>query len=273
LQHGGPLTKCPSCGKENFEQAKFCRLCGRSLPTQRENTISRAKSDVRGGLTQKEGADSKKYTPPSSLDYRTIPEKIKFDYAHGIRDPTQRILEGIQTLLTRFQDQHLDVDKLLTEAAEFIQRQFGIDNVAIGLKDPKDGLFKYRAMAGFRDDAIEAHKKIAYKKEQFFEDDQFHGVIISKYSRIYMAEDNELTEAERNAYNRPALLTMKRKDSTDSLEGDYIDTGIYGRGDELVGWIEISGTRSMKLPDIVTIRGVETIASIIAAAIMFTKAH
>jgi len=167
----------------------------------------------------------------------------------------------------------LDVDKLLNEAAEFIQRQFGIDNVAIGLKDPRDGLYKYRAMVGFRDDALEAHKKIAYRKEQFFEDNEFHGVSISKYSRIYMAEDNVLTEAERGAYNRPALLGMKRKDSTDGLEGDYIDTGIYGRGDELLGWIEFSGTRSMKLPDIVTIRGVETIASIIAAAIIYTKAH
>lgn len=212
-------------------------------------------------------------TSQPMTDHRTIPDKMRFDYSHGVRDPTSKALEGLETLLSHFQDSHMDIDNLLNEAAKFIWRQFGIDNVAIGLRDPKDGLYKYRAMVGFRDDALEAHRKIVYKKEQFFEDSEFHGFNISKYSRIYLAEDNVLTETERTAYNRPALLAMKRKDPTDSLEGDYIDIGIYGRGDELVGWIEISGTRTMKLPDVATIRWVEVIASTIAAALICDKAR
>jgi hypothetical protein len=241
--------------------------------TLRENPSEGGESAGKIGPSEEVRTASKRYSGQPTIDHRTIPGKIRFDYSHGIREPTQRLLEGIQTLLSQFQGSHLDIDKMLNEAAEFIRRQFGIDNVAIGLKDPKDGLYKYRAMVGFRDDAGEAHKTIAYRKEQFLEDDEFHGVTISKYSRIYLAEDNILTEVERSAYNRPVLLTMKRRDSTDSLEGDYIDTGIYGRGDELIGWIEISGTRTMKLPDVTTIRGVEVIASIIAAALMFIEAQ
>lgn len=168
----------------------------------------------------------------------------------------------------------MDLDKLLNEAADFIWRQFGIDNVAIGLRDPKDGLYRYKAMVGFRPDAIEAHKKIVYKKEEFFENGKYHGVTISKYTRMYLAEDNLPDDVlERGAYNRPGLLKMRRTDSTDSLEGDYIDMGIYSKGDELVGWIEISGTRTLKLPDVTTIRWVEVIASIIGVAVMCSSTH
>jgi hypothetical protein len=238
-----------------------------------ENEGAGGKSASKVPSPEKERAAPKRYTSQPKIDHRTIPDKIKLDYSHGIRDPTQKALEGLQTLLSHFQGSRMDIDSFLKEAAEFICRQFGIDNVAIGLRDPKDGLYRYRAMAGFRGDALEAHNKIAYKREQFFEDDEFHGVNISKYSRIYLAESNILKEEERSTYNRPALLTMKRKDPTDSLEGDYIDTGIYSSGNELVGWIEISGTRTMKLPDVTTIRWVEVIASIIAAAIICSGAH
>jgi hypothetical protein len=69
------------------------------------------------------------------------------------------------------------------------------------------------------------------------------------------------------AFNRPGLLTATRSTDSDSLEGDYIDVKILGVNDDLLGWIEISGTRTMKLPDATTLRWVEAIGSIIAAAI------
>lgn len=184
-----------------------------------------------------------------------------------MKDHNQKTLEGVQTLLSRFEESNLDIDGMLNGAANLISRQFWIDNVAIGLRDPQDGLYKYRAMTGFRPDALEAHKKITYRREQFGENGEFHGVAISKYSRIYLAEDNPLSEDELKAYNRPTLLTTRRRNPTDSLEGDYIDVGIIGQNDELIGWIEISGTRTMKLPDATTIRWVEVIASILAAAL------
>lgn len=264
---------CTGCGTENIDQARRCRVCGRPLTLLRENVEAGGDSARKVGSHEKESAVPKRYASQPTIDHRTIPDKIKLEYSHGIRDPNQKALEGLQTLFSHFQGSQTDIVSLLNEAAEFISRQFGIDNVAIGLRDPKDGLFRYRAMAGFRGDALEAHKRIAYKKEQFFEDDEFHGVKISKYSRIYLAESNVPKEEEIGSYNRPGLLAMKRKDATDSLEGDYIDTGIYGIGDELVGWIEISGTRTMKLPDVTTIRWVEVVASIIAAALICNEAH
>jgi len=234
---------------------------------------AKGESAKRAGPLEKEGADLKRHTVRPVIDQRTIPDRIKFNYSHSIMDPTQRTLEGLHTLLAHIQGSHTDLDKLLNEAAELIWRQFGIDNVAIGLRDPKDGLYRYRAMVGFRGDALEGHKSIAYREEQFYDSPEFHGVKIGKYSRMYLAEDNVPSEVERGAYNRPGLLKMSRKDLTESLEGDYIDTGIYGSGDELIGWIEISGTRTMKLPDLTTIKWVEVIASVIATALISSKAR
>jgi hypothetical protein len=52
------------------------------------------------------------------------------------------------------------------------------------------------------------------------------------------------------------------------LEADYIDTWIQGVNGRLLGWIEISGTRTGKLPDILTIKLIEVIASIIGVALV-----
>lgn len=193
---------------------------------------------------------------------------MKLDYLHGIMDSNQKSLDGIQVLFSHIRNPQTKIDDLLQEAANLISRLFGIDNVAVGLRDSKDGLYKYRAMVGFRNDAIEGHKSIAYKKEQFFDDLQYIGTDISKLSRLYLAEDNVISEEERKSFNRPGLLAMKRMTADASLEGDYIDTKILGARDELLGWIEISGTRVLKLPDAATIRWVETIASILGAALM-----
>jgi len=207
------------------------------------------------------------------VDYKTIPSKMKMEYLHGIGDLSQRRLDGLQTLLAHLRKPKMNIDELLQEAANMISKQFAIDNVSIGLRDHKDGLYRYRAMVGFREDAIEAHKKIAYRKEQFYADSQFVGNDISKLSRLYLAEDNLITGDEEKAFNRPALLSMKRRTASESLEGDYIDTKIHGFYDELLGWIEISGTRTMQLPDSTTIRWIETVASIIGAALILQKAR
>ncbi len=245
--------KCPACGAENPNWKRVCGGCGKTLP------------EGSGGSEQAQN-------PKTAVDSRAVALRMKMDYLHGIGDSTQRRMDGIQGILAHFRKPQLDIDTLLLEAANMISKTMGIDNVSIGLRDPKDGLYRYRAMVGFRTDATEGHKLISYSKEQFSGGD-YHGTDISKMSRVYLAEDNVLTESDQKAFNRPGLLGVKRTTTTESLEGDYIDIKILGQFDDLLGWIEISGTRSMQLPDTSTIKCVELIASIIGTAIMYKTAR
>ena len=85
---------------------------------------------------------------------------------------------------------------------------------------------------------------------------------------VFLAEDNPYVEGEEETYSHPVLLGSRRKSLTDSVEGDYIDIMIFGKGDEMIGWIEIAGTRAGKIPDIATIRWIEVISKVIGAAII-----
>ena len=208
-----------------------------------------------------------------AVDSRSVSTKMKMDYLHGIGEPIQRRLDGIQGLLAHFRKPQLDIDALIMDAAGLIAKHMSIDAISIGLRDSRDGLYRYRAMVGFRDDAMEALKRISYRKEQFYENPEYHGSDVSKQTRLYLAEDNVLLDSELKSFNRPGLLTAKRTSTSESLEGDYMDIKILGPFDDLLGWIEISGTRSMRLPDATAIRWIEVIASIIGTAVMYKAAH
>ena len=50
------------------------------------------------------------------------------------------------------------------------------------------------------------------------------------------------------------------------MQADFIDTLIVGPHDDLLGWLEYSGSVAGKLPDPMGIRHVEVTAGILAAA-------
>lgn len=202
------------------------------------------------------------------MDHRDIPLRLKFEYSHTLKDQTQKALESLQSLLEHLSRPVTDVAELMQQTADTICRQFGIDSVAIGLKDPQDGKYRYSIMSGYREEAIQNLKKLEYEVDDFYKDDSYKGTFIGKYTKIFLAEDNEYKDLDKVAYNRPMLLGLKRRSLNDSLEADYLDSFIIGANEELLGWIEISGTRTGKLPDAVTIRWVETAGAIVAAALM-----
>ena len=198
---------------------------------------------------------------------------MRLDYLHGIGEPVQRRLDGVQELLSFFRKPQLDIDALLQESANQIAKHLMIDGVSIGLKDSKDGLYRYKAMAGMRSDAEATLKGLEYRKEQFYNNSEYRGTDISKQTRLYLAEDNAPKDSEEKSFNRPGLLAAKRMSDTESLEGDYLDVMILGPFDDMLGWIEISGTRTRQLPDATSIRWVELIASIIGAAVTYKTAR
>lgn len=261
--------RCPSCGSENLSASGSCHRCGKPLnPLRGSSRVGQARADP-GVPVSQQRADPR--AAVTYVDHKDIPLKLKFEYSHTLKDQTQKALESLQDLLAFFTRQTIDVKGLMQQVADTLCRQFGIDNVAIGLKSPEDGKFRYVILAGFREEAAQHQMKLVYTLDEFYKDGAFNGTFISKYSKIFLAEDNEYRDVEKLAYNRPLLLGLKRRSLNDALEADYVDTLILGPEEELLGWIEISGTRTGKLPDAVTIRWVEAAAAIIGAALRCEK--
>jgi len=243
------MVKCPGCGAENPGTSPICTGCGKLLAATR--------------------IESRSYTkPPVKVDHNEIARKMKLDYMHGAREKNERTLDGILSLFLHFQKPQMDIEALLLDAANIIYKQLGIANVSIGLKSSSDNLFRYHVLVGFRPESEAVERKLAYTEKQFSEDADYKGTMISRMSKLYLEEDMPYKNSEVGSYDRAALIGMHRHSLSDSLEADYIDVWIHGVNGRLLGWIEISGTKAGKLPDVYSVKQIEIIASIIAAALV-----
>jgi len=198
------------------------------------------------------------------------PELIKrrmwLDYQYASGNPSNAV-DCIHNLINELKDPNLDMHKFLQDAADTICTRLCIKEVTIGLKSHQDGLFRYEVMAGLDDSEWEAHKRLAYTLDQFDNPEYYKFKEISKYTRLYLAEDNPYGIGEEETYSRPLMLLSARKSLEDTIEGDYLDTYILGKDDELLGWLEISGMNNDKFPDVQTIKAVELLASVIGIAL------
>jgi hypothetical protein len=242
--------RCSNCQSENYGNEKICQACGAPLDQQAKDD-NRAK----GGLVKKPG-----------VAHEDVARKLKLDYVGAIRDHMDRNLESIQDLLEEVTRPRGDARDLLDGVAKLIYKQFHIREVAIGLKSP-DGLYRYVTMHGMRANIWAQHRDLAYTYDSFFDNIKYKGTVISDYTKLLLAEDNPYGEGERDTYSEHLMKASSRKALDDSIEGDYLDILIYGTANELLGWIEISGTWEDKLPTTRTIRCLEIVANITGMAL------
>ncbi len=201
-------------------------------------------------------------------DVESVKRRLRFDYLSARSDPTSRVLDGYVSILAHFQKQPLIVRDMIQDTANWIHRQFRLRWCMVGLRGP-DGVYRYEVEAGMRPEAWAKQKAKLYKYADFAPAAQnYTAGEISKLSRVYLEEENQLAGGDEAVVNRPALLRSRRKSDDETLEADFIDTLILGQRDELLGWIEYAGTLTGKFPDPMTIRYIEGIASIVAAAII-----
>ncbi len=202
-----------------------------------------------------------------SVDPETVKRKLRFDYLKAKGEPSSRAMEGFAVLLQHFQRPHLVIHDLLQDAANYTQKQFRLRWVLIGLRSD-DGMYRYDVNSGMREEAWARHKKKSYALSDFTTNpSRYTYGEISPLSRIYLEEQNPLYKEDEQSVNRPALLRSKRETEDTCLEADFIDTLITGNRDEMLGWIEYSGTITNEFPDMATVKSIEVISAIIAAAI------
>jgi hypothetical protein len=196
-----------------------------------------------------------------------IKKRMWLAYQYACSNPSNERMDCIHAMITHLADPELDMKSFLQEVADTINNKFGIKETTIGLKDSVDGLYRYAVMSGLTDSEWEAHKSLTYKYEDFYSQNVYKFMQISKYTHLSLADDNPYAEGEDATYEKELMLHSKRKGLEDTIEGDYLDVLIYGKGEELLGWIEISGMKSGHFPDVETIKCLEMLASVMGIAL------
>lgn len=257
--------KCQCCGVENVRTRGPCRICGRELGESGLGRMSRDGIGPRSAGTS--GTDVSFAARRERLTTEEIARGMRMNYGQWSRNSAQKVMDGVQDLLALARSNNLDIADFLAKAAKMVHQQFRFRWVAIGTRSHADGLYRYDALVGFREDAVQARKREEFKREDFDGTGKYRGWQVSHQTMLFLEEDKPYTAGAEATFNRPALMHSSRRSPDDSLEADYLDVNIYGEKDELIGWIEISGTVLGKLPDINTIRWVEMVASIIGVAL------
>lgn len=208
-----------------------------------------------------------KEAPKPHVLPEAVARKLKFDYSYSSKDQTDRSLEALQAVFKHLRDPKANLQRTLQEVADLIYRQFRIREVSIGLRDPSDGLYRYQVIHTVREGVKSAHLDLSYRYDDFFDESKWRGTFISNYTKLMLAEDMPYQPGEESTYDRELMLKSKRKAEDESIEGDYLDILIRGQNDDLLGWIELSGTWDSKIPSAKTLRCLEVIASAIGLAL------
>jgi hypothetical protein len=196
-----------------------------------------------------------------------IKRRMWLDYQYACTNPTGERIDCVHHLIDDLADPKLDMRAFLQETADTIRNKIGVKEVTIGIKSATDGKYRYEVMSGLHEDNWDAHKQLEYGFEEFFSQDIYKFMQISKYTRLYLAEDNPYDKDEEGTFHRDLMLQSARKSLDDTIEGDYIDVLIQGKGEELLGWIEISGMQNGKFPDAQTLKCIELLATVIGVAL------
>jgi hypothetical protein len=180
------------------------------------------------------------------------------------------IVDAVEDLVSKHQKD--SIGTFLLDAAMMIARLFEFKEVSFGLKDTADGRFKYAVTLGFLPATQEAMRKTVYTIEDMNDHTNYRDIKLGRISELVI----DSPEQELRTFNRPALVHKKRSSIDEFLEGDYIDIYLYGTAEEMIGWLELAGPKSGKIPGADTIRWLELIVSIIGRITwerMYSQSH
>lgn len=176
----------------------------------------------------------------------------------------ERIMVAIIELLDKTQGQFDSTTSFLDLVAKMIHRRFEFTRVSIGLKDRSDGMFRYKVVIGFTGSAEQAHKKRVYSLNDMMDDIKFPALKLGRHTEFLMESQ---ANGERELCNRPSELGKDRSSFDQLKEGELFDVFMYGDKHELIGWLELSGTKKDMLPTRKTIKWIELIAKIVSRVV------
>jgi len=199
---------------------------------------------------------------PIDRQYRAF---IETTYSPIPKDEFEKIVDNILTLIEMGHDKKQPLKSTLDFAAKMIFKLFDFHEIGVGLKDRKDGTYRYEVMFGFRKEVEENFRKLRYTYEDMVSNERFPFIRIGRLSELDPVEG--LPEWEHDLFNRPYQLNVPRKTPDEFHEGDYIDVWMYSNNREIIGWFELAGTPTDKLPSRNQMRWIEVIVGICSSIV------
>jgi len=181
-------------------------------------------------------------------------------YSKTNRTPHEESIDEIRKFVERCMKPNAQKQTVLDEAVRTILRMTEFKEIAINVKDV-DGHYRFLAMSGFKRDAEAAMRALAYTPADLKDHEAFPAFRIGRVSQYFISEMNPYKPGEEKTYNEPQLLGKPRGAPDEMIESDYIDTFMVGPADEQNGWIELTSTKTGKLPSRETIIWLELFAS------------
>jgi len=199
---------------------------------------------------------------PIDRKYRAL---IETTYSPIPKDEFEKIIDNLLTLIEMGHDRRQPLNSTLDFAAKMIFKLFDFHEIGIGLKNRKDGLYRYEILFGFRKEVEENFRKMKYTSEDMVSNERFPFIKMGRLSELDPVEG--LPESEESLFNRPYQLKVQRKSPDEFHEGDYIDVWMYSQNREIIGWFELAGPMNDKLPTRTQMRWIELIAGVCSSIV------
>lgn len=199
---------------------------------------------------------------PIDRHYRAF---IENTYTPVPKDDFEKMIDSILTLVDMGHDRKQPLSLTLDFAAKMLFRMFKFREIAIGLKDKKDGLFRYEIILGFRKEVEDRYHRTAYTHEDMVSTEKYHSIRMGRTAEFFPVEG--VVQEESDLFNRPFQLGAQRKAQDDFHEGDYIDVFMFSQNREPIGWFELANPMGDKLPPRSDIRSIELIVGICSSIV------
>ncbi len=196
---------------------------------------------------------------PIDWDFKSY---LSNKYSSIPKNDLQKILDSLMELIEFSRDRNHDAKGFLEQAARKIFRLFEFGEIAIGLKSPRDGLYRYEVLFGYSKKTEAAYRQLEYTTDDMGSYDKYPFVKTGRISELDPVEG--FSEEDRHLYDRPLVAGAPRKSAEDFQEGDYFDVWMYDESKNIIGWIELSKPKSGKMPSCDTIRWIEVYAEVCA---------
>lgn len=187
------------------------------------------------------------------------------------KEEDERIVQTLTDLMAIGTDRTQPLKTFFDRALRFVFRQFGFTEVAIGLKERNEDVWRYEAVFGFKKEVEAELLKTRYDHDDMYSQDRFPNIKTGKLSELNVAEG--LPDVETDKYDRPFRWRGKRTNYEDFLPGDFLDFWMFDEKKEIIGWIEVSGPIDRMQPSKATVRWLELLASICSEVLRYRSAE